>query len=152
MNIRIKHLILGAVAVSSIGLTFAAEPKPEEDVRFRQSAFNVIGRNFAQLGAIAKGERPYDQAFAVKTATLLEILAAQPFTAFGPGTDVSTHKADPKVWSDAAKFKDAAEKFQFEIAKLSTAAKDLDTLKLQVGAVGKTCKGCHDEFRVKDKK
>ncbi len=152
MNIRIKHLILGVAAVSSIGVTFAAEPKPEEDVRFRQSAFNVIGRNFAQLGAIAKGERPYDQAFAVKTATLLEILAPQPFTAFGPGTDVGTHKADPKVWSDSAKFKEAAEKFQFEIAKLSTAAKDLDTLKLQVGAVGKTCKGCHDEFRVKDKK
>lgn len=153
IGISFKHVIVSILAIASVSAAYAADPKPEDEIRFRQSAFNVIGRNFAQLGAIAKGERPYDQAFAVKTATLLEILAPQPFNSFGPGTDAGApHKADPKIWSDAGKFKDAAEKFQFEIAKLPAAAKDFETLKLQVGAVGKTCKGCHDDFRTKDKK
>jgi cytochrome c556 len=152
VNKLVQQIVLGTFALTAISAAFAADPKPEDEVRYRQSNFNVIGRNFAALGAIAKGERPYDQAFATKSANVVATLSTLPFGSFGPGTDVGTHKADPKVWSDNAKFKEAADKFQFEAAKLPAAAKDLDTLKLQVGAVGKTCKACHDDYRVKDKK
>lgn len=152
MNKLVQQIVLGAFALTAVSAAFAADPKPEDEVRYRQSAFNVIGRNFAVLGAIAKGERPYDQAVAQKSANIVEALSTLPFGSFGPGTDIGTHKADPKVWKENAKFKEAAEKFQFEAAKLPAAAKDIDTLKLQVGAVGKTCKACHDDFRVKDKK
>lgn len=152
MNKIIQQIVLGAFALTAVSAAFAADPKPEDEVRYRQSNFNVIGRNFAVLGAITKGERPYDQAVATKSANVVATLSTLPFDSFGPNTNVGTHKADPKVWSDNAKFKEAADKFQFEAAKLPAAAKDLDTLKLQVGAVGKTCKACHDDFRVKDKK
>lgn len=152
MNKIIQQIVLGAFALTAVSAAFAADPKPEDEVRYRQSNFNVIGRNFGVLGAITKGERPYDQAVATKSANVVATLSTLPFGSFGPGTDVGTHKADPKIWTDNAKFKEAAEKFQFEAAKLPAAAKDLDTLKLQVGAVGKTCKACHDDFRVKDKK
>ena len=152
VNKTVQQLIFGVLAISAVSAAFAADPKPEDEIRYRQSALNVIGRNFGVLGAIAKGERPYDQALAVKTATLLELLGPLPFGSFGPGTDKgAVHKADPKVWSEPAKFKEAADKLQFELAKLPEAAKDLDTLKLQVGATGKACKACHDDFRVKAK-
>jgi len=156
VNKSVHQIVLGVfaltVALTTVCTAFAAEPKPEEEVRYRQSVFNVIGRNFSVLGAIAKGERPFDQALAQKSANIVEALSTLPFGSFGPGTDIGTHKSDPKIWKENAKFKEAAEKFQFEAAKLPAAAKDLDTLKLQVGAVGKTCKACHDDYRVKDKK
>lgn len=143
-------IVLGALISSSAGTALAA-PKPEDEIRYRQAVFNVIGRNFGGvLNAIAKGERPYDQATAVKTAKLLELLAAAPFDSFGPGTDQGApHKSSPKVWQEPDKFKEAARLFQLEVAKLPAAATDPATLKTQVGLVGKTCKGCHDDFRVR---
>lgn len=151
MRKLLQKIVLAMAVSGALHVAYAADPKPEEEIRYRQSAFNVIGRNFNALGAIAKGERPYDQAFAVKTATLLELLAPLPFGSFGPGTDKGAlNKADPKIWTEQAKYKEAAEKFQGEIAKLSAAAKNLNSLKAQVGEIGKTCKGCHDDFRLKE--
>ncbi|MCB5189145.1 cytochrome c [Methylobacillus arboreus] len=143
--------ILAVVLAGSVQGAYAADPKPEEEIRYRQSVFNVIGRNFNALGAIAKGERPYDQAFAVKTANLVELLAPLPFGSFGPGTDKGAlHRSDAKIWTDQAKYKEATDKFLAEVSKLSTSAKDLNSLKAQVGEIGKTCKGCHDDFRLKE--
>ncbi|MEQ1600663.1 MAG: cytochrome c [Methylophilaceae bacterium] len=152
MNKTIHKLVLGALLAGSLNVAYAADPKPEEEVRYRQSVFNVIGRSCALLGAFVKGEKPYDQAAAVKAANIVASLSTLPFGSFGPGTDVGTHKADPKIWSDSGKFKQAAEDFQAEVKKLPAAASSADTLKAQFGAVGKTCKACHDDFRVKDKK
>ena len=143
MNKTLQKIVLSAVLFGAVQATFAADPKPEEEIRYRQSSFNVIGRSFGYLGAVAKGEKPYDQAAAVKAASVVDLLSTLPFGSFVAGTDGVVpgfkHKADPKIWSEPAKFKEAAEKFQFEAAKLPAAAKDLETLKLQVGAVGKTC-------------
>ena len=49
----------------------------------------------------------------------------------------------------AAKFKAANDKMVAEVAKLETAAKSgsLDAIKAAMGAVGGSCKACHDDFR-----
>jgi len=145
-----KAVGCGVALAIVAGSAFAA-PKPEDEIRYRQSVFNVIGRNFGGvLGAIAKGERPYDQAEAVKAAKLVADLSTLPFASFGPGTDAgASHKSSPKIWEDPAKFQSLADKFQLEAAKLPAAAADLATLKAQVAETGKTCKGCHDEYRLK---
>lgn len=150
MKKYLTPITLGLVLSLAAGSALSA-PKPEDEIRYRQSAFNVIGRNFGGvLNAMAKGERPYDAALALKTAKLLDALAPLPFDSFGPGTDQGLpHKSAPKVWQEPEKFKEAARSFQLEVAKLPAAAGDLATLKAQVGAVGKTCKGCHDDFRVR---
>jgi cytochrome c556 len=79
-------------------------------------------------------------------------MAKLPWTAFGEGTDQGGNtKAKPEVWSDNAKFKDAADKMQAEVVKLGAAAKTgkLDDLKAAVSATGGSCKNCHDNFRNK---
>ncbi len=152
MNKTLQKLVLGTLFAGALHVAYAADPKPEEEVRYRQSVFNVIGRNCNLLGAFVKGEKPYDQAAAVKAANIVASLSTLPFGSFGPGTDVGTHKADPKVWSDTGKFKQAADNFQAEVKKLPAAAGSADALKEQFGAVAKTCKACHDDFRIKDKK
>lgn len=150
---RIAQKFVFACFALGVVSAATAAPKPEDEIRYRQSVFNVIGRNFGGvLNGIAKGEVPYDQAAAVKAAQLVEVLHTLPYNSFGPGTDQGAPtKADPKIWQEPAKFKTAAENTQRELAKLPEAAKSLDTLKAQVGVVGKTCKACHDDFRVKQK-
>ena len=45
--------------------------------------------------------------------------------------------------------KEAADKFQIEVAKVNAAAKtgNLDNLKAAFGSAGSSCKACHDSFR-----
>ncbi|MEY3116792.1 MAG: hypothetical protein RL629_611, partial [Pseudomonadota bacterium] len=65
------------------------------------------------------------------------------------GSDKGDTRAKPEIWKDAAKFKDAADKMQAELVKVSAAAKqgNLDALKTAFGPAGGTCKNCHDNFR-----
>jgi cytochrome c556 len=151
MNRTIQRVILATVTLGVAGAAFA-QVKPEDEIRYRQSVMNVIGRNFGGvLGAMAKGERPYDQATAVKAATLVDMLSGLPANSFGPGTEKGAPtKADPKIWKDQAKFKAAYDKMVAEVAKLPAAAKDPAALKAQVAETGKACKACHDDFRLKE--
>lgn len=151
MNRKMQSIILAAVTFGVAGASLA-QAKPEDEIRYRQSVMNVMGRNFGGvLGAMAKGERPYDQAAAVKAAALVDLLSVLPANSFGPGTDKGVPtKADPKIWKEQAKFKQAYDKMVAEVAKLPAAAKDLNALKAQVAETGKACKACHDDFRLKE--
>jgi cytochrome c556 len=83
---------------------------------------------------------------------VVEAMSKLPWAAFGEGTDMAGNtKAKPEVWSDNAKFKEAADKMMAEVGKLNAAAKTgkLDDLKGAVTATGGTCKNCHDNFRNK---
>lgn len=146
---KLKTLTFAAVVVG-IATSASAQVKPEDQIRYRQSVMNVMGRSFGALAGMAKGEMPYDKEQAVKNAAIVEMMSGLPASAFGPGTDKGAPtKADMKVWSDTEKFKSAYDKMLAEVKKLPAAAGDAATLKTQVGEVGKTCKSCHDDFRLK---
>ena len=53
------------------------------------------------------------------------------------------------IWTEQAQFKAGADKIQAEAAKLNAAAKtgNLDAIKTAFGAVGQSCKACHDNYR-----
>jgi len=126
--------------------------KAEDAIKYRQSALFVMGQHFTRLAAMAQGKIPFDAKAAADNAALVETLSKLPWAAFGEGTDQGGNtKAKSEVWTDNAKFKDAAEKMQAEVIKLSAAAKTgkLEDLKTAVGATGGTCKNCHDNFRNK---
>ena len=144
MKLRLATLALCAVATTAATSTAFAQqgPKPEDQIRYRQSIMNVMGRQFAM---------PYNKDAAVKAAGLVDTLSTLPGPLFGPGLDKGAPtKASEKVWSEPEKFKAAYEKMQAEVKKLPAAAGDLATLKAAAGEVGKTCKGCHDDYREKE--
>ena len=71
---------------------------------------------------------------------------------FPPGTDQGAPtKAKPEIWTDSAKFKEAADRLQAETPKLVAAAKtgDMNQIKPAFTSVGKACDNCHDNFRNK---
>lgn len=140
------------LAASALPVLAYAQAKPEQQIEYRQSAMTVTARSVGVLAAMAKGDMPFNKEVAQRHATLIASLSDLPLTAgaYGPGTDKGAPtKADPKVWSEADKFKAAYEKFAMAARALPAAAADQKSLQAALGDLGKTCKGCHDDFRQK---
>ena len=149
---KLQKIILASTAVVlaiGAGTAIAQFQKPEDAIKYRQSTFTVIGNSFGKIGAVVKGEAPYNKDEVAKNAAIVAMLSTLPWQAFGPGTEGG--KAQSDIWSDNAKFKAASEKMQLAAVDLNKAAQsgDLENIKKAFGAAGQTCKGCHDDFRKK---
>lgn len=147
-----KNLAWAIAAASCLASLPAAAQfqKPEDAIKYRQSAFTVMAAHMGRIGAMAQGRVPFDAKVAADNAVIVSTMARLPFTAFGEGTDKGMpNRAKPEIWKDSAKFKAAADKMVAEIGKLETAAKagNLDAIKTAMGGVGGSCKACHDDFR-----
>jgi len=143
-----------ALAASLVSVSASAQfAKPEDAIKYRQSALTVMGASFARLGAMANGKLPYDAAAAASNAEVVAFMSHLPWQGFGPGTDKGRETAArPEIWQEQAKFKDRAEKMQATVAQtLLPAAKSgsLDQLKAAFGPTAQSCKACHDDFRRK---
>ena len=149
MVIRLASLLLataGALVVAPAAAQFA---KTEDAISYRQSAMFIQNQHFGRIAAMANGRAPFDAAAAAANAEIVATVSKLPWPAFGAGTEGG--KARPEIWKEQAKFKELSEKLQAETDKLQTVAKggNLEAIKAQVGAVGQTCKACHDDFRKK---
>ena len=124
--------------------------KPEDAVKYRKSAFQVMSAHFGRIGAMVNGKAPFDAGAAASNAEVVAFMSKLPYAGFVEGTS-GTEKGTPKanVWTERAKFDEAAKKMQDEVAKLAVVAKsgNPDQLKTAFGAVAGACKSCHDDFR-----
>lgn len=148
----IKAVASLALAAGAIVLSLPAAAqfaKPEDAIKYRQSALSVMGTHFGRVAGMANGKIPFDAKLAAENATIAESMSKLPWAGFGEGTDKGNTKAKPEIWTDNAKFKEAGDKMQAEMVKLAAAARtgNLDAIKTAVGATGGTCKACHDAFR-----
>ena len=141
-----------AAIVSTLSLPAMAQfQKPEDAIKYRKSVMTVQAAHFGRIGAMVNGRVPYDAKVVADNAAIVETMSKLPWVAFGPGTDKGETRALPAIWTEQAKFKEGADKMQSEVAKLSAASKtgNLDAVKTAFGAVGQTCKACHDDFQQK---
>jgi len=151
MRLKTLSVTLLAVSAALMGAVASADTlkfgKPEDAVKYRQSALFVMSQHFGVLGAMANGRAEFNADLAKQNAAVLESLAALPWQAFGAGTEGG--KTKPEAWSQKAKFDEHANKFVAESSKLAAAAKtgDLAQLKAAFGPAAQTCKACHDAFR-----
>lgn len=125
--------------------------KPEDAIKYRQSALSVMGTHFGRVGAMTSGRVPFDAKAAAENTEIVANMAKLPWAAFGAGTDKGSipTRVKPEIWTDAAKFKEAGDKLQAESVKLAAAGKtgNLDAIKTAFAATAGTCKACHDAFR-----
>ena len=139
------------IALGAVASTAFAQAKPEVLVKQRQAAMTLIGKYFGPLGGMAQGKAPFDAKIVQRNADYLGALSHMPWDGFHPNTKGEKSRALPAVYEDSGKFKQAADRLQSEVSKLQSAAKggDEGAIKAQIGAVGKSCAGCHDNFREK---
>jgi cytochrome c556 len=144
-------LTLAATAFLLSAPASAQFQKPEDAVKYRQSALSVMGTHFGRIGAMVNGRAPFDAKVAQDSAQIVVVMSSLPWPAFTQNTEALKTRALPEIWKENAKFKEASEKMQAEVIKLEAAAKtgNLDTIKTAFGAAGGSCKNCHDSFQAK---
>ena len=147
----IKSCFCAAIIAAALPLTAHAQfAKPEEAVKYRQSALSLMGTHFSRIGAVVRGAAPFDAQQVQDNAALVQTMSVLPWQGFVAGTDKGVPtRAKPEIWSDSAKFKTAQDNMIKAVAKLSAASKsgNLDQVKAAFGDAGRTCKACHDDFR-----
>ncbi len=143
---------LALAALLACGSAAAQFKGADDAIEYRQGALAVMGHHFGLVGAMANGKIPFDAKAAQANADLVVTLAHLPWPAFVEGSDKGDTGARPEVWSQADKFKAAAQKLQDASVKLAAAARTAtkaDDLKPAFNATADTCKSCHDDFRKK---
>lgn len=119
-----------------------------------QDMMKANGRNMGTvLSAMAKGEKPYDQAAVDAALNQLDDTAKKLPTMYPDSTKGLQPEGDfrisPKLYEDRAGFNAAIASFAKTVSEAKASIKDLDTLKAAVPGIGKQCGGCHETFRVK---
>ncbi|MCK9388034.1 MAG: cytochrome c [Sulfuritalea sp.] len=148
-----------AVATLALGLSAAALAqaigKAEDQIRWRQSVMQTQGWSMGRIKANIEGTFNKDQV--IQAANTIQALANSGSGGLfqsGTGTGKGWHDTNvkPEYFTNAAKLKEvgmAYNKEANEMAKVA-ASGDAAAVKTQFGNLGKSCKGCHDEFRKKE--
>lgn len=128
-----------------------AQVKPEVLVKQRQAKMILQGKYFGPLVAMARGKAPYDAAVVQRNAGFLDNLTRMSWDGWDPSTKDVQSRTLPAVYQNKAKFDEYVSKLENEASKLVSISKTGDeaAVKAQIGAVGKVCGGCHDDFRSK---
>ncbi|MEM1113887.1 MAG: cytochrome c [Pseudomonadota bacterium] len=143
--------LVGAISMSPLVLAHFDDKEIPQS--YRQSYFALIAGNFGPLVSMIKGEMPWDDAMAESFASDLDDLGDMNIMrAFGPGSDKGTTRAKPEIWENMADFNAKMDDMQAAISAIEDAAESGDRKAIAgaVGAAGKTCKACHDEYKSKD--
>ncbi|MGB5080222.1 MAG: cytochrome c [Burkholderiales bacterium] len=149
-----KRLLLAGLALalgSGYTLTAFSQAKPEQLVKQRQAAMTLQSKYFGPMAAMAQGKAPFKADVVAYNASLLNALSRMPWDGFAESTKDLKSAALPAVYSDNAKFAAAADREKQAVAALVKASQggDEGAMKAAIGAVGKTCGGCHNDFREK---
>jgi cytochrome c556 len=158
MNKRVKTilapvLVIGALAAAATAVAQQA-PKPEQLIKWRQSAYQVLAWNTGRVKANVEGT--YNKEDVIKAANTIAAIANSGLGAlYAPGTEAGKgwHEtaAKPELFTDKKAGEDAGNfnKEANELAKVA-ALGDVAAVKAQLGKLQGTCKACHDDFRKKD--
>ena len=145
---------LMAVAPASAREPLNTKDPIEKAIKARQSYFQLVVFNAGPLFGMAKGA-PYDAKKAQDLANNLLALTSMANAAMWvKGSDNVAKKgktrALPAIWESGSKIGDASKAFKDAVKQLaSVAGKGADAMKPAVGALGKSCGGCHKPFRAK---
>ncbi len=134
------------VSVLASGAALADPP-----AKARQDVMETVGFSTKAAAAMVKGEQPFDPVRAELTMRAINA-AATAFPHLFPEDSKTGHEteASPKIWEDREGFLKASATFQERSAKGIAAAKGgLDAFKAAFGATVKTCKSCHESYRIK---
>ncbi|WP_107852132.1 c-type cytochrome [Oceanimonas marisflavi] len=150
----LKKVLLVAAAGLFAGTASAQANlfKPEDAVKYRQSLYQVMAAQAGVIGGMAKGEIDFDAAALHQRAINLSNAASLLGETYFPETrGVEASNMLDKGWEDAegrmAKAKDFGAALKNLVQVSGEEGFDQAQAREAAGALFKTCKGCHDEYR-----
>ena len=151
MNKKLFAAGVAAVLGVAVAQGALAQAKPEVLVKQRQAKMTLQGKYFGPLAGMAQGKVPYDAAVVQRNAGYLDNLTRMAWDGYDPSTRNEKSRTLPAAYDNSAKFKEYVSRLENEASKLVSMSRGGDeaAVKAQIGAVGKVCGGCHDDFRSK---
>lgn len=145
------------IALSVACLTFGAAviaAAPADLIRERQQSYKHIGRSTKAIFDELKASQPNIasiRANALTVATLAHQLPTWFAKGTGPEAGIKT-AALPEIWKRGPEFAKAASNFDAAARQLNavSAKGSVADIRVAAGAMGGTCKACHQTFRARD--
>lgn len=143
------------VVLLSLGLMLgpcaALASEPENYIKYRKAMMKAIGGHMSASSQILRGKVSADGDLEMHAASLAALTARLP-RLFPDGSDFGETQAKEEIWENWDKFEQAAAASRDATARFAEAAGsgDLAAARTAQKAVGKSCKGCHKDFRQKD--
>lgn len=144
-----------AILAASAGVLAQQAPKPENLIKWRQSAFQVVAWNSGRIKASVEGQ--YNKDEVTRAANAIAAIANSGLGGlFAPGSEQGKGwhdtTAKPELFKDGKRFAELGASFGKEANELATLAAggDAAAVKAQFGKLQRTCKACHDDFKAKD--
>ena len=157
MKKKIACAIFGALALS-LAATSHAQMSAEDMIKARQSGYTFMAWNVGKIRAqVVDGKVPYNKDQVIAAANAIAATANSGMGAlFAPGTDQGTGWKETRLKSsffdEREKVGQIARDFVQEANKLQEVAMTGNeaAIRDQVGALGKSCKACHDNYRAEE--
>jgi len=153
-----RHVIIICLSIIGFTLTipaFAAKDPNLKLIKARQSEMQLKLFNAGPLFGMAKGKIEYNAELAAMLANNLLLQTQLDMgRAWAEGTDNVAYEgktaALPETWSTYPEVAEKGKAYVKAVTELApVAGNGLDALKSKISALGKGCKGCHDDFRKK---
>jgi cytochrome c556 len=144
-----KIAMLGLAGVMALGSTAALAAEAEDAIKYRHGVFSAVKWHFGTMGEVVKGKQDYNAEDFARRADIVAQLSKLPLEGFIAGSYEGDTDALPAIEQNWDKFEGGMNMFAEKADALAAAAKtgDMDQIRPAFGEVGKTCKGCHDNFK-----
>ena len=117
-------------------------------IKYRQNVMKSTAGHMGAIVEILKNGLPLEAHVADHARSMLQN-SRMTLSMFPKGSGKGRTKSKQAIWGNWSEFESVANNFELESAKLAEVAEsgDMDALAKQVRATGKTCSGCHRNFR-----
>ena len=145
-----KPFALVGIALLAASQVTGAEA-PENYIKYRQATMKAIGGHMGASSQIVRG-KVSPEGHLVMHADALAALSSDLTALFPEGSDFGETKAKDAIWENWSDFEKAAADAKQATSEFAAAAGsgDADRIKAAHKALGKACKGCHEDYRVED--
>ena len=145
-------LLAVGLALGMAGQSLAAD-SPEAAVKYRQAVMKAIGGHMGAIAAVVKGEVGHGPHVANHARGIkdMSLIVDDIFPANSTFDNYNKTNALPAIWKEPEKFKKAVDAFKAAAADFERVAEsgDKGAIAAGLGALGKSCGGCHKPFRHK---
>jgi cytochrome c556 len=145
--VRLSKPAVASLAVAGLTLGASLAVLAADAFHDRQTAMEQIGDAMKPLGAMAKKEAPFDAAAVQASATTIADNLKKAAGLFPAGSGGGESQAKADVWTDAAGFEKAMKDAHAAAVALQS-VKDEAAFGPALGALGASCKSCHDKYRL----
>lgn len=144
-------LLAGLSLAAGLGMLVSGVSVAQDAIASRKAYMKAVGAAAKASNEMIKGDKPFDAKAASDALTKVSSGWGDFVKQFPKGTETGGETtAAPKIWEDTKDF-DAKGQVLAKAATVAAGATSKEDLAEKWKAVGATCKGCHEVYRIPKK-